>query len=121
MTSVVRLLRRFWAFLSPLPGWKTKLAKFRAGQIVWPVPECPEVGMVGPWPPEWTLYKILTVEGATPKIEFLNAVSDVSGILAEGEDAVRCVRCGINLHASEAGMDTNLDAPTCEWCRPLTQ
>lgn len=117
MTSVVRLLRRIWAFLSPLPNWQQRVRLYRGGMIVWDVPDHPEVGKIGPWPAEWTPLRILADESGTPKIDFLPVVSAVSGRTAEGEDAVACVRCGIHLHMDEAGMQTNLDVPSCAWCR----
>jgi hypothetical protein len=118
----VRFLRRIKAFVFPVAGWKKRIAKYRGGQTAWALPGAPEGAPgVGPWPLEWTPC-IVTFEhdeegkptGA--KLEFLNFTSDVSGRMAEDEEAVACARCGIHMHVADTDMETNLDVPLCPWC-----
>lgn len=118
-----RLFRRIKAFISPVPGWKKRLQKFRAGQTAWPIPGAPEdsKARIGPWPMEWTPCSVTLVrddKGAVTgaQLSFLEFHSDVSGRWAEGEDAVACARCGIRMHVGDTEMETNLDVPLCPWC-----
>jgi hypothetical protein len=118
MTSVVRLLRRIWAFVFPRSGWKSRVLAFRGGQTVWRFSEHAGKALpaVGPWPPEWTPFRVVDKDGAS-EVEFIDVVSDLSGMKAEGEAAVACARCGVHMHVVETNMQTNLDIPACPWCR----
>lgn len=122
MTSVVRLLRRIWAFAFPRPGWKKRVAQYSRGQTVWRFSGnfADKLPAVGPWPPEWTPFRVV-VKSTGPEVEFMNVVSAVSGKSAEGEDAVYCARCGIPLHVADTKMETNLDIPSCAWCRDMVE
>ena len=118
----VRFVRRLKAFIRPVAGWKRRIIKFKGGQTGWPIPEAPEgAPSVGPWPLEWTPCVVTFTsdeDGKTTgaKLEFLTFTSDVSGRMAEGEDAVACARCGIHMHVADTDMETNLDVPLCPWC-----
>jgi hypothetical protein len=120
--KTVRFFRRIKLFLRPTPGWKARLVKFRSGQTTWPIPGAPDgSGNVGPWPLEWTpcIIELMHDDDGKPtgaKLEFLNFISEVSGLPAEGEDAVACARCGIHMHVGDTNMETNLDVPLCPWC-----
>jgi hypothetical protein len=50
------------------------------------------------------------------EVEFIDVVSGLSGMKAEGEAAVACARCGVHMHVVETNMKTNLDVPACPWC-----
>jgi hypothetical protein len=115
MTTIMRLLRRFRAYLFPLKGWKARLSDFRRGNTVWPIAGHPELPASCPWPIEWTPYEIVEEEGKST-VKFIAVYSAVSGVLAEGDHAVACCRCGIHLHVAETTMRTNLDVPYCSWC-----
>lgn len=121
--KAVLFIRRIKAFVFPMPGWKKRLQKFKAGQTSWPIPGAPEASpaRVGPWPIEWTPCNVTLVhddegEVTGAKLEFLNFTSDVSGRWAENEDAVACARCGVYMHVADTQMETNLDVPLCPWC-----
>ena len=115
MTTIMRLLRRFRAYLFPLKGWKARLSDFRRGTTVWTIAGHPELPASCPWPIEWTPYEVVEVEGKKT-VNFISVCSGVSGVVAEGEQAVACSRCGIHLHVAETTMRTNLDVPYCSWC-----
>jgi len=120
--KAVLFLRRIKAFVLPASGWKKRIQKFRAGQTTWQIPGAPEGAPgVGPWPLEWTPCTVTFESGEDgkptgAKLEFLNFISEVSGLPAEGEDAVACARCGIHMHVADTEMETNLDVPLCPWC-----
>ena len=117
MITVMRLLRRFWKYIRPVKGWRSRVSAFRGGRTAWPVPGYESLGVIGPWPTEWTLYRVNVSADGKLAVEFLDGVSDVSGRQAKGEDAVRCARCGITLHVEETSMLNNLEVPSCVWCR----
>jgi hypothetical protein len=116
MVWIKRYLTRIKAFFSPLAGWKERVRKFRAGTVVWYIPEYPAMDPVCPWPSEWTVVSMTPTEDCKANIEYLDTVSVVSGREAKGEDAVRCARCGIHLHVADTTMEHNLDIPACSWC-----
>jgi len=122
MTSVVRLLRRIWAFVFPSSGWKSRLAGYRRGQTIWHFsgPEAKTLPAVGPWPPEWTPFRVVNKDGVLG-VEFIDVVSGLSGMKAAGEAAVACARCGVHMHVVETNMKTNLDVPACPWCREAVE
>ena len=122
-SAAVRFLRRIKLFVLPVPGWRKKLLRYKAGQTAWPLPGAPAGSNtgVGPWPIEWTPCDITFVhdeEGVVTgaKLEFHNLTSGLSGRPAEGDDAVACARCSVHMHVAETDMETNLDVPLCPWC-----
>ena len=116
MVSLNRLWTRIVAFLFPMKGWAERVSLFRRGNITWKLELYPNNDPVCPWPHEWTVMSAIPIGGGKATIHYHDAISDVSGVEARGEDAVRCCRCGIKLHVAEAHMQTNLDIPTCSWC-----
>jgi len=116
MTTIMRLLRRVRAYLFPVTNWKRRLADFRRGNTIWPVEGHPELPAMCPWPIQWTPYEIIVDGEGNKGVKFIPVRSAVSGILAEGELAVSCCRCGIPLHVKDTTMQTNLDVPYCSWC-----
>lgn len=112
--SLRRLAVRARLWCSPVPGWKDRWQEYTRGRVTWPVPELPDHPDIIPFPAQWCIYT--TQDG---KLVFTDpAISQISGRLAEGEDAVRCARCGVHLHRLETGipMKTNHSVPVCPWC-----
>jgi hypothetical protein len=116
MVWMKRLLSRLSAYLFPMPNWKDRVRKFRAGTVVWPISLYPNTDPMSPWPSEWTVVSMIPKGGGKAQIHFHDTVSAVSGREAKGEDAVRCARCGIHLHVADTNMEHNLDIPACSWC-----
>jgi len=112
------LLRRSWAWLFPVPRWKDRLLAYIDGNAVWAVPGRPDMMPMSPWPPEWCVLEAVEAsdDGAPAHMKLVDGVSLISSRVAEGEDAVRCCRCGITLHVTEAHMGTSIDVPACSWC-----
>ena len=101
-----------------MSGWKSRLQAYVGGKAVWPVEGRPDMSPLAPWPAEWCVLEAVeaTAEGEQPYMKLVSAPSVISGIMAEGEDAVRCCRCGITLHVKEAHMHNSIDVPSCSWC-----
>ena len=110
--------RRVWSWLIPRPGWEDRVLAYRSGNTVWPVPEHPDMDPLFPWPAEWCVWEVAppAKEGGKHFPKMISCTSCVSGTHADGDNAVRCARCGIPLHMGEAHMATNLDIPSCSWC-----
>lgn len=109
------LLLRIRAFLRPVSGWKIRLNQFRAGQTVWYFDDL-RLPPTMPWPPAWFPHIIVRNDKDQLEVRFLNTLSLISDRRCEGEEAVCCARCGIDLHISEANMENNVSPPLCPWC-----
>lgn len=116
LTPFQRLIKRIKYFLFPMENWKDRVRRFRKGQVVWTLPLYPKLAPMAPWPHEWTVQALIPDGEGGATVVFCDTFSDVSGKEAKGEDAVRCARCGINLHVSDTDMETNIDIPACSWC-----
>jgi hypothetical protein len=116
LTPVQRLFKRIKHFFFPVRGWKTRVQQFRAGKIVWESTGLLKLPPMSPWPPEWTVMAIIPAGEGGATVSFCDTFSDVTGKEAKGEAAVRCARCGVNLHVEDTGMETNIDLPACSWC-----
>lgn len=119
LSQLKKLVIRAWKWYFPMPGWKSRIAEARSG-AAFPVNGRPEMDDFYPWPPEWCVWEVIEPEqeGQKARPRFLDTISEETGREATGDEAVRCARCGIHLHASEANMRTNVDVPSCIWCRP---
>lgn len=114
--KIVNFFRRLYAFVRPVEGWKKRYLDYQAGRAVWPFPQIPEIGNIGPWPAEWTPYEV-HVEDGKMHLLLLEHNSLISGKFGPREDSMNCARCGIAIVRSDTDMETNLDAPLCPWCR----
>lgn len=121
MQAILRYYTRAKAWIFPTAGWRERLEAYTKGQIQWTVPELPGV-IVCPYPSEWCIYEVH--EGAIRWPD--RSTSDITGRTIynsdeEREDAVRCCRCGIQMHRLETGiwMENNLSVPVCPWCVPF--
>lgn len=119
---------KWWAFFFPVDGWKGRYRAFCAGQKTWPVPGHPEAPKVVPFPVEWIPHRLygpgeeLDPPDGSPRrgFEFLDEVVcvDTGETVGKGV-SVSCLRCGVHLHPSAAGMVGGFDPPKCKRCAPI--
>lgn len=118
---MIRLLWKWRCFFRPVKGWKARFLQYKAGNTVWSVPNRPDAPKVVPWPVEWMPYRQhgLTESDALRGFAFEHGVCVDTGLTAKPGDAVCCLRCGVPLHPSVAGMITSIDPPKCRRCAPI--
>ena len=110
--------KRVWSYIFPVPGWRQRIFDYRDGKGVWEVTGYPEMDPMAPWPAEWCVWEVAPPDEKHSKHypKMVGCVSHISGSRADGDDAVRCSRCGIPIHMGEAHMLTTIDIPACSWC-----
>ncbi len=131
LTDLMMVLFRtytLWFFwLVPKSGWKDRYKKYKAGQTSWPMPNRPDGtprNPILPWPVEWLVAEthpaqLNSEKGLKYGLEFVATRCAESGEHLPPGVGVRCLRCGVPLHPSRAGMVAATDPPGCRRCRVL--
>jgi len=115
--------RKWLAFFRPVEGWKNRFLAFKRGQTGWQVPGRPECHQVAPWPVEWIPHRLIPAgEGETEAEEaqgfrFLDAICVETGVAASVGEAVRCCRCGVDLHPRASNQFSAFDPARCNRCK----
>lgn len=114
-------LWKWGRFLRPVKGWRVRYLAFLGGRTTWNVPDRPDADPVAPWPIEWMPHRQYALDEVETKrgFAFESCVCVDSGMTAQPGDAVSCLRCGVPLHTSAAGMLHGFDPPKCRRCVPL--
>jgi hypothetical protein len=117
-------IRKWWAFLRPVTGWKERLLASRQGQTAWEVPGKPECNKVIPWPLAWIPHRLygpdedLTPEESARGFEFLEARCVDTGKIGKIGASSCCARCGVTLHP-DACRTKGFQPPACRRCATI--
>ena len=116
---------KWWAFFSPVAGWKLRYRQYKAGKTVWDVPGKPEANKLVPWPLEWVPHRMTQENDLEADQQrgflFLPATCAETGQEAAVGEAVRCLRCGVDLHPKAANQLNSLTPPVCPRCTWLVR
>lgn len=116
----VSAFAKWSAFFSPVSGWKDRFLEFKSGRRTWAVPGKPDFPEVVPFPVEWVPHTFDEAEFDDKAREigfkFIDVVCCETGKPAPAGVGVLCLRCGIPLHPTAAGMIGGFDPPVCKRC-----
>lgn len=114
--------------LKPPPGWADTVLSLESGNYSFEIPGRPDARKGMPWPTQWMLSRVLTVEeeieagrtkGGDDKYvgwEVVTADCVETGIRLTTDNGIRCARCGDPVAKSRIfkGLEA---APFCQLCR----